>query len=563
MPEEVSILKAPKVKRIALYCRKSNDENLTNNVTSIDAQKSCCRSYIEIQKSNGWEECQEAFDDPAESGKSLKRPAMQRLLKRIAEGKVDGVIVYKIDRLTRNSKDFHGLLELFEKHDVAFVSATESIDTKSPQGRLMTAIMIQFAQYDRELDVLRSQDFHLARAKKGLWSGGWHPLGYDIKEKMLVVNEKEAELVNRIFNMYVKYHSTMRVAQELNQLGFRRKLYKIKTGKTYGGKPFDMDGVLTILQQKAYMGSIQNTRTKQAFPGQHKPIINPELFAEVQELLLSRNHRGGEVHFAVNKHGFLLKGLLSCGECGNAIVPTFGNKKGKAHLYYKCLSGSNGLPHNCAITPLGARKLEAYIVENIAAIGWDRPFLESVVTKTQQKAKECLTPLAKDRQVIEGQLKTIQGELRQLVNLVKAGSASAEVADEIQHLEEAKKDLAGRILKIEALTSHSLKAVYDVDVIQGTFQRFAIFINRLPVELQIKAIRLLVERITIFKDHVVVKIFESPVEDIQKALDEKFVFRGGCLPEQGGPKTNFKQNNPRIGVVEVDKSWRGQGDSNP
>ena len=149
------------------------------------------------------------------------------------------------------------------------------------------------------------------------------------------------------------------------------------------------------------------------------------------------------------------------------------------------------------------------------------------------------------------------------MNLVKAGSASAEVADEIQHLEEVKKDLANRILKIEALTSHSLKAVYDVDVIQGTFQRFAIFINRLPVDLQIKAIRLLVERITIYKDHVVVKVFESPVEDIQKALDEKFVFGGCCLPEQRGPKTNFKQNNPRIGVVEVDKSWRPQRDSNP
>lgn len=250
-----------KVKKIAIYTRKSNDENLGNNVTSLDSQKSCCRSYINIQQANGWQEYPEAFDDPAESGKSLRRPAMQRLLKTIAEGKVDGVIVYKLDRMTRNSKDFHYLLELFERHDVAFISATESIDTKSPQGRLMTAIMVQFAQYDRELDQERSKDFHLSRAKKGLWCGGLPPLGYDSKEKLLVVNEKEAELVRRMFALYLQHQSTIRVAEELNRLGFRTKSHLMKNGKPYGSRPFDMDTVLRVLQRKVYIGIIRNERT--------------------------------------------------------------------------------------------------------------------------------------------------------------------------------------------------------------------------------------------------------------------------------------------------------------
>ena len=133
-----SALVAAKLVPIAVYTRKSNDENLTGEVTSLDSQKGVCRSYIQIQKEKGWQEFPETFDDPAESGKDLKRPAMKRRLHRIQEGNIQGVIVYKLDRLTRNSRDFHMLLELFEKHNVAFISATESIDTKSPQGRLMS-----------------------------------------------------------------------------------------------------------------------------------------------------------------------------------------------------------------------------------------------------------------------------------------------------------------------------------------------------------------------------------------------------------------------------------------
>jgi len=564
MPEEAQNLNETKVKRIAIYCRKSNDENLVNNVTSLDAQRSCCRSYIAIQKANQWVEYPEVYDDPAESGKNLKRPAMQRLLKRIAEGGIDGVIVYKLDRLTRNSKDFIGLLELFEKHNVAFISATESLDTKSPQGRLMTSILVNFAQYSRETDVVRAQDFHLARAKKGLWSAGLYPLGYDLKEKMLVVNEKEAELVNRIFNMYVEYQSTVRVAQELNDLGFHRKVYKTKGGKSFGGRPFNMDGVLRILQCRLYIGFIQNRLTNKEFPGQHKPIVDTALFNQVQELLATRNHRGGEVHYTANKHGFLLKGLLTCGECGNAIVATFRHKKETKtdYLYYKCLAQSGGLPHKCAVGAIGARKLESYVVENLAALGWDRPFLEKVVAIAQKKAKESIRPMDKERQEVEDRLKTIRGELRRLVDLVKAGSASGAVADEIQRLEGVKKDLKDRILKIEARSAYSKKAVYDVDVIQGALQRFAMFINRLPVDLQVKAIRAIVEKITIYKDHVNIKVRETPVGEIQKALDKNLSFGGCRLPSQWGVNNKKGVKIPPNRFVESEVKWRGRRDSN-
>lgn len=193
---------------------------------------------------------------------------MKRLLQHISEGKINGVIVYKLDRLTRNSRDFHYLLELFEKHNVAFISATESIDTKSPQGRLMTAIMIQFAQYDRELDQERSRDFILARARKGLWPTGMPPLGYDLRDKMLVINEPEADIVRLIFDLYLKHKSVISVVKELNRLGYRRKLFKSKDGKLIGGKHFDIASVIRILKRKTYIGIIEHSGTKQEFKGQ-------------------------------------------------------------------------------------------------------------------------------------------------------------------------------------------------------------------------------------------------------------------------------------------------------
>ena len=549
---------ATKTKLIAIYTRKSNDENLGNNVTSLDSQKSCCRSYINIQQANGWQEYPEVFDDAAESGKSLQRPAIKRLLKCIAEGKVDGIIVYKLDRLTRNSKDFHYLLELFEKHNVAFISATESIDTKSPQGRLMTAIMVQFAQYDRELDQERSKDFHLSRAKKGLWCGGLPPLGYDSKDKLLVINEKEAELVRRIVGLYLQHQSTIKVAEELNRLGFRRKTYMTQKGKPYGGQPFDMDSVLRVLQRKVYIGFVRNERTKQEFPGQHTPIIEPAVFEQVQQLLASRNHRGGEVHYAANKYGFLLKGLIRCGECGNAITPYVRPKKGKVYLYYRCLEQNTGQGKKCAFTSIGARKLEEFIVEKLAALGWDRLFLEKVLTKAQKLAKQSIGPFEAEKRQLHEQYQRLEKQIQALLSVVKSGGASKEAAEELSKLEAAKTEITARIAQLEAIIAHRKQAVYDVDAVQGVFKRFALFINRIPVEMKVQIIRLMVEQVIVSNSQIEVRLHELPVGVLEKALDKRVVFGGGRLIGQQGAKTTLNKNCHREAVADFGQDWRGK-----
>ncbi len=550
---------------IAVYTRKSNDENLTGEVTSLDNQKNCCRSYIEIQKEKGWREYPEPFDDPAESGKNLERPAMRRLLKTVEDGKVQGVIVYKLDRMTRSSKDFHHLLELFEKRGVAFISATESIDTKSPQGRLMTAIMVQFAQYDRELDVERSRDFHLARARKGLWSAGLPPLGYDVKDKFLIVNEGEAEVVRRAFDLYLRLKSTMRVAAELNRLGFRRKAYRTQRGKLYGGKAFDMETVIRMLRQRAYVGIIANARTGQEFAAQHPPIITLSVFEDAAKILVSHKRRDEEVLHCSNKHGFLLKGLIRCGECGAAVVGYIRPKKKKVYRYYRCMAKANGLPGRCSFKSIGAEKVEEFIIEKLAAMGWDRPFLEKVVRRVEEQSRASLEPLEKERRGMDDRLQAVRRDLDNLMNFVKGGGSSDHVAGEIRKLELAKREFEARTMELESKIAHRKRVVYDVDAIQGALQRFARFIRRIPLALQVQAIRLLVKRVTIWRDRVEAELHEVPVVEFERVITQEM--KSCRALRRRGQKTTAVpgpgQNGPGTAVVESTVNWRGRRDLNP
>ena len=554
---------------VAIYTRKSNDENLTGEVTSLDSQKAACRSYINIQKENGWQEFPAVFDDPAESGKSLKRPAMKRLLQGIQEGKINGVIVYKLDRLTRNSRDFHMLLELFENHNVAFISATESIDTKSPQGRLMTAIMVQFAQYDREMDVERSKDFHLARARKGLWCAGLPPLGYDLKDKLLVLNEGEASLVRRIFELYLSHKSALRVALELNKLGFHRKVYRTLGGKPYGGKAFDPDSVTRVLQRKVYIGLITNDRTRQEFPGQQQAIVSPQVFEAAGKIMESHDRRDGEIFYGANKHGFLLKGLIRCGECRSAVVSLVQPKKKKTYLYYKCLAKVDGLPVHCAFGSIGSQKLEEYLIEKLAAVGYDRPLLERVVQKVKELSREQLAPMENERRETSNRLDALQQEIRNILGLAKGHGASQEANAELLRMEAAKRELEARLGEIDAISGHRKRAVYDVDVIQGALQRFGRFIYKVPIDQQIQTIRLLVKQVTVFKDKLRVELHELPIADLQRALDVKFVpgdvakLKSRRLKDRRDRNGNGGTGGQGTPFTLLEQNWRGRRDLNP
>lgn len=503
---------------VAIYARKSGDENLNGVMTSIESQQAACRSYIQIQKENGWQEYPEVFDDPAESGKSLNRPSMQRLLTAVQQGRVQIVIAYKVDRLTRNSRDFHHLVDVFEKHNVGLVSATESIDTKSPQGRLMTYIMVQFAQYDRELDQERSKDFHLARARKGLWCGGLPPLGYDYKDKRFVVNESEAKLVKRVFALYLEHRSAARVAEELNGLGFHQKQYQTEKGRLYGGHRFGEDSVVRILRRKVYVGKIVNERTGLEFPGQHQPIVEFDAFDKAQEIM-AEQARHERTEYSVNKNGFILKGLARCGNCGSALVGYVRPKKNKVYRYYRCMAEVDGTPVSCDFVSIVAESFEEMVLQKLEKIGWDKSFLERLVLETEKHSKEKVAGLAEERREFDLNLARTQKELG---NLRKAweGCKAASLEEEIRKLELVERELSSHTTKLKEEIRRLESAGYDVDSAQKVFRRIGRIAKRLPLDQRMKVVRVLVRRVRGWKDRVELDLNDLSVAGLKGLLTQ-------------------------------------------
>ena len=300
----------------------------------------------------------------------------------------------------------------------------------------MTAIMVQFAQYDRELDQERSRDTHLARARNGLWCAGLPPLGYDLKDKLLVVNSEEAELVRKIFGLYITRKSTLVVADELNRLGFRRKTHKMESGKLFGGQAFDPHSVTRILQRRVYIGFITNDRAGQEFSGQHQPIVAPRVFEKAQALLTAHRKREGAMLYAKNKHGFRLKGLIRCGVCKSAMVGFVQPKGGKQYRYYRCIGRNPACPVKC----IGADKIEEFVIARLAGLGNDRALLEKMVRKVETQCKKQIRPMKRERRLIEERIKQARREAQNLLNMVKAGGESQEATAEIRRLEGVRRE---------------------------------------------------------------------------------------------------------------------------
>jgi DNA invertase Pin-like site-specific DNA recombinase len=272
-----------KIIRCAIYTRKSTERGLELEFNSLHAQREACEAYIKSQATEGWRTLPRRYDDPAFSGGSLERPALQRLLRDVAEGHVDVVVVYKIDRLTRSLMDFAKLVEQFESRSVSFVAVTQQFNTTTSMGRLTLNVLLSFAQFERELASERVRDKIAASRKKGKWTGGSIPLGYDVKDKKLVIDTDEAKIVRHIFRTYLKLKSFRALISNLDAKGIVTKRRALATGKNIGGARFTCGPLAYLLKNRTYQG--ETFDGNDWFPGEHKPIIERQLFQKVQELL--------------------------------------------------------------------------------------------------------------------------------------------------------------------------------------------------------------------------------------------------------------------------------------
>jgi DNA invertase Pin-like site-specific DNA recombinase len=367
-----------KVLRCAIYTRKSTEHGLELEFNSLDAQREACEAYIKSQASEGWICLPKQYDDPAFSGGNLDRPALQRLLKDIEASLIDVVVVYKIDRLTRSLADFAKLVEIFDAQSISFVAITQQFNTTTSMGRLTLNILLSFAQFERELASERVRDKVAASRRKGKWMGGTVPLGYDAKDKKLVINETEAKAVRTIFERYIDLQSVPRLIAELDRKGIVTKQHQIK-GKVIGGIPFNYGTILYVLKNRIYVGEAGHGG--KWFAGEHEPILDHQTFDRVQEIMKSNAVRRSKRR---TESGALLTGFLF-DDRGNRMSPTYAIKKGVRYPFY------------VSTALLKGRKSQAGTISRISATEVET----ATVTTLRKHAKEAGDSELAAREMIE------------------------------------------------------------------------------------------------------------------------------------------------------------------
>ena len=280
------------IKRCAVYTRKSSEEGLEQAYNSLDAQRDACRAFIKSQAGEGWRLVETVYDDGGFSGGTMDRPALQSLLANLRAGLVDVVVVYKVDRLTRSLADFAKMVELFDARGASFVAVTQQFNTTTSMGRLTLNVLLSFAQFEREVIGERIRDKIAASKRKGIWMGGVVPLGYDVRQRKLIINPDEASTVRHIFECYLELGSVRLLKQEMDRQGITSKIKMSKNGRTSGGKPFARGALYHLLSNPIYVGEIPHKNERH--PGQHEALVTRELWAQVQQRLTSGAARKGE-----------------------------------------------------------------------------------------------------------------------------------------------------------------------------------------------------------------------------------------------------------------------------
>lgn len=335
----------PQVKHCAIYTRKSSEEGLEQDFNSLDAQRESCLAYITSQKAEGWMAVKTEYNDGGFSGGNIERPGLQKLLEDIRAGKVNIIVVYKIDRLTRSLMDFTKLVEIFDQHQVTFVSVTQSFNTTTSMGRLTLNILLSFAQFEREVTGERIRDKILASKKKGMFMGGLVPLGYKVVNRLLVVEPEEAKLVRKIFQSYLRLGSVIKLRAFLAQEGH----------KTRKGHLFCLGALHWILTNPVYIGKTKHK--KQLYKGEHDAIISDEVWAETQKRFDEHPAPRGKK----TKHFYLLRGLLY-DELDRCYITIHAKKNGLHYRYYEGKNKTPGWGNSKSKMPrIQAQEIEGFV----------------------------------------------------------------------------------------------------------------------------------------------------------------------------------------------------------
>lgn len=437
--------------RCAIYTRKSSEEGLEQSFNSLDAQREACQAYIQSQRHEGWRGLGTHYDDGGFSGGTLARPALQKLLEDIDAGKIDTVVVYKVDRLTRSLADFAKIIEIFDAHKVSFVSITQQFNTTTSMGRLTLNVLLSFAQFEREVTGERIRDKIAASKRKGMWMGGIVPLGYDLKERKLIVNPKEAEHVREIYRLYLELGCVSKLRADLDRRGITSKRRTSAAGRKSGGAAYSRGALYEILKNRIYLGEIAHQGN--SYAGEHQGLIERGLWEKVQATLKANNEgrRNGSRVTAPS----LLVGLIY-DQQGTRFTPSHAMKNGRRYRYYVSQNviqqrpGNKGSP-----TRIPAREIETLVASEVKSfLGSSHKIMDALGLRSEDASITKTLIAAAQRKVKTWPVSANEARefLRTMISRVVVHDERIEI---LIHKSATRAGLLGKILKPEsAADSH-------------------------------------------------------------------------------------------------------------
>lgn len=469
----MSVAALPRPIRVAVYTRKSVTDGLDQEFNSLDAQRAAIDAYVKSQAGLGWTAIDKRYDDGGFSGATTDRPAFQALLHDIEAGHVDLVAVYKIDRLSRSLRDFAKLMDLFERHGVAFVSITQQFSTSNSLGRLTLNILMSFAEFERETITERIRDKVRATRRRGAWTGGRPVLGYDVVDQKLVVNTDEAQQLRATYQLYLERGSIRDTVEELRHRGWRNKTFTNQRKLVAEGGEFTKATLHALLSNPLYTGVIR--AGKELVQGVHERLIPQNLWDAVQQQLRGNGRGGGAT--TRNKTGALLRGLMKCGRCGSAMTHSFTTRKNTRHRYYVCLKLHNEGANACPDARVPAGKFDAFVVDQIRVIGTDEALLARTADAMERR-------VAEQRELLHSEINRGERDLQRLRADQRGGP---DVANQLRVLS-ARLD--------EARTERDALDLATEKSLRGALASFTSVWEQLFPNERERIVRLLIEQIT-------------------------------------------------------------------
>jgi len=502
--------------RCAIYTRKSTEEGLEQEFNSLDAQREAGEAFIISQRHEGWTVMPQRYDDGGFSGGNMERPAMERLIEDVVNHRVDCVVVYKVDRLSRSLLDFAKIIETFDRNGVSFVSVTQQFSTTTSMGRLTLNILLSFAQFEREIIGERIRDKVAAAKRKGKFTGGTPPLGYDVdpEKTRLVVNPDEARLVRHIFKRFTEIGSPLTIAEELNKKGITTKAWMTKKGVFREGHPWNKTHIYRALYNRTYLGEVLHK--DKTYPGEHEAIVTRDLWQRAHAVIEeNRRHRSQHIRA---KAPALLKGIIRCGACDKAMSPVSTGTAPKNYRYYTCGRAAKTGYHNCPVRSVPAGDIEGAVIGQLRAIFRSPEMVAQTYRATRELEAEELERLRAEKLELEARL----AELKQTASrLLDSGASDRDTNDEIRRTNEEFVNTQHRFQDVDdEIQGMQARLVSERDVAECLRKLDPIWDELFPLE-QTRIVHLLIEHVIVNPDGMNIRIRGNGLHSLVSEVRDK------------------------------------------